>query len=385
MTPTRTPTGVIGGIEPTPTRVTTERTDHRTTTEAVPLGTTTRRAHERMARGRRGTRTSSIFKPRRNGDARLPSRHRARRSTGTDLDPLGGWRWSTKDSNLVGIARTTLRAVCRTSGACSSSNLPFRNERSGKLMIERRLESKKIGLKTHVSDDRGGPMGHPVSLAAQPPPCGCARHLVSRPVMKSARGSVFRPTTERKSRRRMSRAASRPRKVERLLTRLEGDDLRDEVAEIPEITQIPELHTAIGARLRARDWGGRERFRTMARHGCAAEAPTTHAAQRARMGTSTGELPRADVVSKLDRRLHGESLDKTKCIERQEEKSSHQKEMSTESCDLNRVLSRSPSALVDSPRFELSSVAQSDRASCARTRARRTRPARCSRPPPRPT
>lgn len=200
-------------------------------------------------------------------------------------------------------------------------------------------------------------------------------------------GSSDRRRNE-KSRRRMSRAASRPRKVERLLTRLEGDHLRDEVTETPEITQIPELHAAIGARLRARDWGGRERFRTMARHGCAAEDPTTHAAQRAPMGASTGELPRADVESKLDRRLHGESLDKTKRVDRQEEKSSRQKEISTESCDLNRVLSRSRELLVRSPSSEperLSSAARPDRASCARTRAPRTRPARCSRRPVRPT
>jgi hypothetical protein len=40
----------------------------------------------------------------------------------------------------------------------------------------------------------------------------------------------------------------------------------------------------------------------------------------------------------LDRRLHGEPLDKTKHVGRQEDKSPHQKEISSRPADLNRVL-----------------------------------------------
>jgi hypothetical protein len=56
------------------------------------------------------------------------------------------------------------------------------------------------------------------------------------------------------------------------------------------------------------------------------------------MGASAGLRLRADVASKLDRRLHGEPLDKTKHAGRQEEKSLHQKEIYSRPTDLNRVL-----------------------------------------------
>ena len=56
----RTRRGVIGGIEPAPTRVTTERTDHRTTTEAATSGGSPQRDGSRARRPRsaRETRTS---------------------------------------------------------------------------------------------------------------------------------------------------------------------------------------------------------------------------------------------------------------------------------------------------------------------------------------
>lgn len=168
------------------------------------------------------------------------------------------------------------------------------------------------------------------------PPCGPVRHRL--PSARAPRRVGLRSSTERKSRRRMSRAASRPRKVERLLTRLEGDHLHDGVTEIPEITQIIELHAAgrEGRTFRLR--GRRARRRAVNRDGRASDGGLPRAAQRTRMGASAGLRLRADVASKLDRRLHGEPLDKTKCVERQEEKSLHQKEMSSRPTDLNRVL-----------------------------------------------
>lgn len=63
--------GVIGGIEPAPTRVTTERTDHRTTTEAATSGGSPQRDGSRARRPRpaRETRTSSDVKNTPRGEA----------------------------------------------------------------------------------------------------------------------------------------------------------------------------------------------------------------------------------------------------------------------------------------------------------------------------
>lgn len=138
-TPKTTPTthGVIGGIEPAPTRVTTERTDHRTTTEAATTigrrGVTVRAS--RPAASREEVEPLRMSKPvadvggRRAADAGLPSRRRARRpageTTSTHALRRGGKVVEREGIEPLGFAPTTLRAVCRTSGARSSGEGPF--------------------------------------------------------------------------------------------------------------------------------------------------------------------------------------------------------------------------------------------------------------------
>ncbi len=279
---------------------------------------------------------------RRAADAGLPSRRRVRRpegkTTSTHAARRVGRRWSAKVSNLWALPRRRYGPSAGPPARAPRAKVLSWNLRQSTSRFENDESREKSCLKTHVSHRRGRPSGPPGSGSAIESRLPAGPFATAFGRRGAPRRVGFSSSTERKSRRRMSRAASRPREVERLLTRLEGDHLHDGVAEIPEIAQIFELHAAGREGRTSRLRGRRARRRAMNRDGRASDGGLPRAAQRTRMGASAGLRLRADVASKLGRQLHGEPLDKTKRVERQEEKSPHQKEMSSRPVDLNRVL-----------------------------------------------